>query len=98
MVADPPKKHLGGHALVDAVQQLLDKARAHFSRGELQRVATLELPLGGTQPAPRAFGIAEDTFSQRGNAGETYGSIRFFATERLVPCATVRQRTTRHDE
>ena len=52
LIADPPEKHLGSHALVDPVQRLFDEARARFSRGELQRAAAVELPLGGTQPVP----------------------------------------------
>ena len=35
MVADPPEEHLRRHTLVDAVQQLLDEARACFGGGEL---------------------------------------------------------------
>src|SRR5713101_6908290 len=72
MVADPPEEHLRRHALVDSVQQLLDEAGACFSGRQLQRGATVELPLGGTQPAPRAFALSENLFTKRGNTGETY--------------------------
>jgi hypothetical protein len=98
MVADPPKKHLRGHALVDAVQQLLDKAGAGFGDQKLQRTATIKLPLLRTEPVPPAFAVSEDLFSKRGNTGKPYGSIRFVPAQSLMAGATMRQRAPGYDE
>ena len=98
MIADAPEDHLRGHALVDAVQQLLDEAGAGFGDHELQRTATSKLPLPGTEPVPPAIAVPEDLFRKRGNAGETYGSIRFVPAQGLLPRAAMRQRTPGHDE
>ena len=92
------RNNLGRHALVDAVQQLLDEARTCFGGGELQRAAPLELALGGTKPMPRAIAVFEDLFSERGNTSEAYGSIRFLPAQGLVPRATMRQRESRHNQ
>jgi hypothetical protein len=75
MVADPPQEHLGRHALVNAVQQLLDEARACFCGGELQGAATLELVLGRAEMVPGASAVSEDLFPERGNTSEAYRSI-----------------------
>jgi hypothetical protein len=75
MVTDPPEKHLRRHTLVDAVQQLFNKARACLSRCELQGTAIIELPLASAEPAPRASAVSEDLFPKRGNPSDAYGSI-----------------------
>ena len=85
MVADPPEKHLRRHALIDSVQQLFDETGAGFSGRELQRAATVKLPLGSPEPVPRAFAVSEDLFSKRGNTSKAYGSIRFLPAQSLAP-------------
>ena len=62
-----------------------EEARACLSGRELQRAAILELPLGSTQPSPRAFAVPEHVFGKRGNTSEAYGSIR------LVPAQGLRR-------
>src|SRR2546425_863114 len=89
---------LGRHALVDSIQQLLDEAGACFSGRQLQRAATLELPLGSTEPVPRASTVSEDLLTKRGNASEAHGSIRFIPAQSLMPRAPMRQRASRHDQ
>ena len=98
MVADPPQEHLGRHALVNAVQQLLDEARACFCGGELQGAATLELVLGRAEMVPGASAVSEDLFPERGNTSEAYSSIRFLPAQGPVPRATMRQRASGHDQ
>jgi hypothetical protein len=98
MVADPPEEHLRRHALVNAVQQLLDEARACFCGGELQGAATLELALGRTEPMPGASAVSEDLFPERGDTSEAYGSVRFRPAQGLVPRATMRQRASGDDQ
>jgi hypothetical protein len=98
MVADPPEKHLRCQALVDAIQQLLDEARASLSAGELQRAATLELPLRRPEPTPRPFAVTEDLFPKRGQTRQADRAVRFVAAQPLVSRAAMRQRPSRHDE
>jgi hypothetical protein len=98
MVAHPPEEDLRRHALVNAVQQLLDEARACFCGGELQGAAALELALGRTEPMPRASAVSEDLFPKRGNTSKAYSSIRFLPAQGLVPratCVSVRLGTIR---
>ena len=98
MQSDSHHGLLGRHALVNAVQQFLDKARARLSGGELQRAATLELPLGTTEPMPRASTVSEDLLTKRGNASQAHGSIRFIPAQSLMPRSRMRQRASRHDQ
>ena len=98
MVADPPEKHLRRHALIDAVQQLLDEAGAGFGDHDLQRTPAIKLPLLGTEPVPPAIAVPEDLFRKGGNTGEAYRSIRFVPAQGLLPRAAMRQRAPGHDE
>jgi hypothetical protein len=89
---------LGRHTLVNAVQQLFDKARARSGAGELQGTATCELSLGGTEPAPRASAVSKHLFRKRRNTREAHRPVRFVAAQGLTSCVTMRQRAPRHDE
>lgn len=92
MVADAPENHLRGHALVDAVQQLLDKASADFGGEELQRTASLKLSFGGSKPAPGTVWLSEDALAECGDAGEADDAVRFVAAQGFPSCAPVCQR------
>jgi hypothetical protein len=63
MIADAPKNHLRGHALVDSVQQLLDETRAGLSGHELKRTAALKLTFGVSKPPPRTFWLTKDVLA-----------------------------------
>ena len=78
MVADSPEDHLRSHALVDSVQQFLDKAGSGFGRRHVERAPTVKLPLGRAQPPPAAFGISENLFGKRGNTSEAYRAVFLF--------------------
>src|SRR5919198_1117363 len=98
VVADAPQDHLRGHAVVDAIQQLLDEPRSGFRAKHLQRCASLEPALAISNPSPTPPLIAEYFLAQRNHACDSDRTIGFVSAQCFASSASMSQRPPGNDQ